>query len=129
MKDYLVKVLSCPVCLDSPLQLKISGQKNREVIDGILLCLSCGRKYPIEEKIPRMIPEDNENIIKKKAWQESTKATKGKEEMKKHFEVRQANIAYHDVAANTYEMDVIQSVHQNRFNQERIEGIIRDLSK
>lgn len=29
-----------------------------EIIDGMLICPSCGRWYPIEEEIPRMMPDE-----------------------------------------------------------------------
>lgn len=40
-----LKFLDCSSCL------KI------EIIDGILVCPSCGRWYPIEDEIPRMLPD------------------------------------------------------------------------
>jgi ubiquinone/menaquinone biosynthesis C-methylase UbiE/uncharacterized protein YbaR (Trm112 family) len=131
MKPEMVGIiLACPVCLGSPLRLKVSRQQDGEVIDGTLSCLSCSREYPIEEKIPRMIPEGNEIAMEGRALQEAEKTTEGKKEaIEKHLEVRQANIDYHDTAADTYEQDIAESVHQNKFNQERIERIICDLSQ
>lgn len=64
---------------------------------------------------------------KGKGWRKLRRI--GKKATRKHLEVRQANITYHDIAAHTYEQDVEESGHQNKFNQERIEGIIRDLSQ
>lgn len=31
---------------------------SREIVSGILICEECGRWYPIEEEIPRMLPDD-----------------------------------------------------------------------
>ena len=30
----------------------------REITDGILICEGCGRWYPIEEEIPRLLPDE-----------------------------------------------------------------------
>ena len=30
----------------------------KEVVSGILICEGCGRWYPIEEEIPRMLPDE-----------------------------------------------------------------------
>lgn len=130
MKPELVDILACPVCLASPLQLKVSRQQNGEVISGTLSCPSCGKEYPIEEKIPRMIPQSGEAATRKMAGHEvEAVAADNKEVARKHYEVRQANIAYHDIAANIYEQDVGVSLSQNKFNQERVERVIRDLSQ
>jgi len=129
MRPQLVDILACPVCLGSPLQLRISSQQDGEVIDGMLSCPSCGREYTIKDKIPRIIPEESDIAMQERAWQEAEKVAGAERQIiEKHFEVRQANIDYHDIAADSYEQDVAESVHQNKFNQERIEGIIRDLS-
>jgi ubiquinone/menaquinone biosynthesis C-methylase UbiE/uncharacterized protein YbaR (Trm112 family) len=130
VKPELVDILACPACLGSPLRLKVSRQQNEEVISGTLSCPSCGKEYPIEEKIPRMIPQSGEAAIRKMAGHEVGGIAADTEEVtRKHLEVRQANIDYHDTAADTYDEDEAESVHQNKFNQERIEGIIRDLSQ
>jgi len=75
MKPELVSILACPVCLASPLRLKVSRQQDEEVIDGTLSCPSCGKEYPIEEKIPRMVPEENEIVIDGRERQGVEKAT------------------------------------------------------
>lgn len=98
-------------------------------MDGILSCPSCGRKYPVEEGIPRMIPEGNERTVEETAYQEVENATERKAgEIRKHLEVRQANIAYYDALDNTFDMDVAHAIYLNRFNQQRIASIIQDLS-
>ena len=33
----------------------------KEISDGLLECANCGRWYPIEEDIPRMLPDDLRN--------------------------------------------------------------------
>lgn len=30
----------------------------KEIVNGLLFCEKCGRWYPIEEEIPRMLPDD-----------------------------------------------------------------------
>jgi uncharacterized protein YbaR (Trm112 family) len=43
-----------------------------EIVDGILFCSSCGRWYPIEAEIPRMLPDNlrdrNEDLKFLAAW-------------------------------------------------------------
>jgi len=132
MDKAIVDILACPVCLGNPLGLEIMGKDSSEVIEGKLECRRCGRGYPIGEGIARMIPgspgESEENLIaEKEAW-EHRGIVEGNV-LQRHREVREANVLYHDVAADVYEIDVEQSVHQNEFNQARIERIVRSLAQ
>lgn len=34
---------------------------SREIREGVLICEKCGRWYPIEEEIPRMLPDELRN--------------------------------------------------------------------
>lgn len=47
---------------------------SKEIVDGILLCDGCGRWYPIEEEIPRLLPDklrkSNEEIGFLRKWKE-----------------------------------------------------------
>ncbi len=131
MKEDITKILACPVCLNS---LKLEAYQSKdEVVEGVLQCSRCDREYPVKEKIPRLIPGtsskySNDLSVERERWQKRGKAIK-EETMEKYLEVRDANINYHDVAADTYEEDVEESIHQNQFNQKRIEKIISDLSQ
>jgi len=120
MRKCNIDILACPLCLNS-LQLEIYNQNEIEIIDGMLQCSNCKAKYLIKEKIARMIPNDTLKY--------SEDFTLIKKINEKHQKIRDANIIYHDIAANTYDEDEAVSVFQNKFNQERIEKIIKDLSR
>jgi len=55
MKTTLVEILACPVD-KSPLQLQVDEANGDEVIQGTLTCTKCGEKYPIEDRIPNLLP-------------------------------------------------------------------------
>jgi len=46
----------------------------KEVSSGILICNGCGRWYPIEEEIPRLLPDElrkaNEEVAFLKKWRD-----------------------------------------------------------
>ncbi|MCL7385733.1 MAG: Trm112 family protein [Thaumarchaeota archaeon] len=46
----------------------------KEISSGILMCDGCGRWYPIEEEIPRLLPDDlrkpNEDVEFLRKWKE-----------------------------------------------------------
>ena len=45
----LLEILACPAC-----------KKNVELKDDKIICLGCGRKYPIRDGIPIMLVEEAE---------------------------------------------------------------------
>lgn len=45
----LLAILACPLCEDRPAL---------ELQESCLLCPKCGSRYPIEDGIPRLLPED-----------------------------------------------------------------------
>ena len=55
MKKELMDILACPVC-KSPLKLKVTEEKEGEVITGSLFCKKCNHSYPITESIPNLLP-------------------------------------------------------------------------
>jgi uncharacterized protein YbaR (Trm112 family) len=57
LKRKLLDILACPICKHSPLQL-IVFEEEEEIEQGILICDSCDRWYPIIESIPHMLPDD-----------------------------------------------------------------------
>lgn len=57
MRKDLVEILACPMC-KSPLDLKIDEEKGDEVISGHLDCAKCGEQYPIEDRIPNLLPPE-----------------------------------------------------------------------
>jgi len=57
MKKDLVEILACPMD-KSPLTLTAEEEAGDEVIQGYLTCGKCGEKYPIEDRIPNLLPPD-----------------------------------------------------------------------
>ena len=57
MRKDLVDILACP--MDKfPLELKIDEEQGDEVIQGSLNCTKCGESYPIEDRIPNLLPPE-----------------------------------------------------------------------
>jgi uncharacterized protein YbaR (Trm112 family) len=48
-------ILACPMC-KSELELEVTKEDETEVVEGKLLCKSCGEAYPIEDTIPNLLP-------------------------------------------------------------------------
>ena len=55
MKRNLLDILRCPVCGGS-LELNARKEDGDEIVEGSLLCASCGETYAIEDTIPNMLP-------------------------------------------------------------------------
>jgi len=59
MRRKLLDILACPIDKHYPLQLLEFSTKEPDVIvDGVLICDSCQRFYPIIDEIPVMLPDD-----------------------------------------------------------------------
>ena len=57
MRKDLVEILACPVC-KSPLDLTVEEESGEEVISGHLTCNQCPERYPIEDRIPNLLPPE-----------------------------------------------------------------------
>ncbi len=57
MRKDLMDILACPVC-KGPLELTIDQEEGQEVINGALFCKKCNERYPIEDRIPNLLPPD-----------------------------------------------------------------------
>ena len=57
MRKNLVEILACPIC-KSPLELTIEEEEGDEVVRGHLTCKKCGERYPIEDRIPNLLPPE-----------------------------------------------------------------------
>jgi len=57
MRKDLVEILACPMD-KSPLTLTSEEESGDEVIRGYLTCGKCGEKYPVEDRIPNLLPPD-----------------------------------------------------------------------
>lgn len=55
-----MKILACPVCRHSPLNMKVFHGKE-EVVEGLIFCKKCNRWYPIIDEIPIMLPDEMRN--------------------------------------------------------------------
>ena len=55
MRKSLLDILACPVD-KSPLTLSIAEETGDQVIQGSLTCTQCGEVYPIEDRIPNLLP-------------------------------------------------------------------------
>lgn len=57
MRKDIVDILACPMD-KSPLELAVDEENGDEVIQGSLTCTQCGETYPIEDRIPNLLPPD-----------------------------------------------------------------------
>jgi len=59
MKDRLVEVLICPLCVPDEHRLRLSTEERegKEVLQGTLQCPACGIRFAIREGVARLIPE------------------------------------------------------------------------
>ncbi len=58
MDTKMLDLLVCPECKGA-LQLEIlQGAGPSDVVDGVLLCGGCKRKYPVIDGIPRLLPDE-----------------------------------------------------------------------
>jgi uncharacterized protein YbaR (Trm112 family) len=57
MRKDLVDILACPMD-KSPLELTVAEENGDEVIQGSLTCPKCGEIYPIEDRIPNLLPPE-----------------------------------------------------------------------
>ena len=57
MRKDLLDILACPMD-KSPLTLTAEEEMNDEVIRGYLTCTQCNERYPIEDRIPNLLPPE-----------------------------------------------------------------------
>jgi len=57
MRKDLVEILACPIC-KSPLELTAEEEAGEEVVSGYLTCNQCSERYPIEDRIPNLLPPE-----------------------------------------------------------------------
>ena len=57
MRKDLVEILVCPMD-KAPLTLTVEEEAGDEVIRGYLACAKCSERYPIEDRIPNLLPPD-----------------------------------------------------------------------
>jgi len=54
MKKEDIAILICPYC-HGDLDINVFEEKNGEIIEGILKCKKCGKRYEIKDGIPVML--------------------------------------------------------------------------
>lgn len=50
-------ILACPMC-KSELILDVGTEENGEIVSGRLTCSGCRATYPIEDRIPNLLPPE-----------------------------------------------------------------------
>ena len=60
MKRELLDILACPVCTGSSSSPPASerGKTIGRTVEGNLTCEECSETYPIEDKIPKLLPPE-----------------------------------------------------------------------
>ena len=57
MRRRLMDILVCPTCTGQ-LNLEVSVERDKEIVEGSLTCDACEETYPIEDTIPNMLPPE-----------------------------------------------------------------------
>lgn len=57
MKKRLMEIIACPEC-KGDLQLRVSEEKDREVVTGELYCPKCSYRFPIKDGVPNLLPPE-----------------------------------------------------------------------
>jgi len=108
--------MACPKCRNSEIKLEKADFEGHDIIEGLLTCPQCGNTYKIANGIPNMIADMPENGVS------------GSGNSNKHYEIREANIDYYENIGDVFDIDKIHSVCLNDFNQQRIEGVVKDIA-
>jgi uncharacterized protein YbaR (Trm112 family) len=58
MKRSMMEILACPIDKHYPLELLELDAQGEEVKEGVIVCGSCNRYYPIIDEIPVMLPDE-----------------------------------------------------------------------
>ena len=57
VKRELMDILACPLCKGT-LQLTVTKEDDREIVEGSLTCEACSETYPIEDTTPNLLPPE-----------------------------------------------------------------------
>ncbi|MBC7109619.1 MAG: methytransferase partner Trm112 [Archaeoglobi archaeon] len=57
MKKKTLEILACPEC-KGELELRPEVEEGEEILEGELICKSCGERYIITEGIPDLRPKE-----------------------------------------------------------------------
>jgi uncharacterized protein YbaR (Trm112 family) len=50
-------ILACPMC-KGDLTLEVDAEEAGEIVTGRLICPACKEAYPIEDRIPNLLPPE-----------------------------------------------------------------------
>jgi len=121
MQKQILGYLICPVCHGETLTLKVRRQNSKEILEGIINCDECKRKYLISDGIPYIAPDDimDEMLASK----EKDVVQSGDEDLGRVVTI--ANIRFHNKAADIYEKDLSTKGVFTKYSQKRIEEAVR----
>lgn len=57
MNKDILDLLACPVC-SSGLRLEGANNIEDQQVSGLLVCIECNERYPIENGIPNLLPPE-----------------------------------------------------------------------
>ena len=55
MKNDIIDILACPNC-KGDLELKVTKQKDQDILEGSLTCSNCNEVFSIDGGIPNLLP-------------------------------------------------------------------------
>lgn len=58
MKLNILKIITCPYHSNIDFDMSIKEEHNDEIIEGVLICPECNRKFKITDGIPIIVPDD-----------------------------------------------------------------------
>ena len=62
MRETLLEILACPVCLSSELRLTVHARDHREIREGQLICQSCGTRLLIEKGLVQALIDPHPKV-------------------------------------------------------------------
>jgi uncharacterized protein len=61
VRRKLLDILACPIDKHYPLELFEVNSEGDLIVDGAMVCIQCGRFYPVIDEIPVMLPDELRN--------------------------------------------------------------------
>ncbi|MEC7733504.1 MAG: methytransferase partner Trm112 [Chloroflexota bacterium] len=57
MKKSFLEIIRCPLC-KSDFDIHADVEREDDIIQGNLICIGCGEKFPIDNSIPNLLPPE-----------------------------------------------------------------------
>ena len=57
MKKSFLEIIRCPLC-KSNFDIHTDVEREDDIIQGNLICIRCGEKFPIDNSIPNLLPPE-----------------------------------------------------------------------